>query len=242
VQAPKRRDGRRPRRPLPPLPRWAWLALAAAILAAIAAGVYGALGSSKPLPLKPVSVLGGLEAAPPAGPVGPEGVPIPNAKPLAPARGLSLGQTLDGISCQPIERLSYHIHIHLTIFVGGVARLIPYVIGIAPPRIGQHTPVGYFVTNGGCFAWLHTHANDGIIHVESPSPKTYTLGDFFDIWHQPLTANRIGPVRGHVTAFFNGRYYDANPRRIPLRKHAQIQLEIGTPLIAPESITFPSGL
>ena len=33
-----------------------------------------------------------------------------------------------------------------------------------------------------------------------------------------------------------------NPRDIPLNAPAQIQLETGTPLIAPETITFPSGL
>ena len=36
--------------------------------------------------------------------------------------------------------------------------------------------------------------------------------------------------------------FQGDPRNIPLTAHAQIQLEVGTPLIAPESITFPSGL
>jgi hypothetical protein len=89
---------------------------------------------------------------------------------------------------------------------------------------------------------LHTHASDGIIHIESPSPRTYTLGDFFDVWHQPLGANRVGPFRGHVVAFYNGRDYAGNVRQIPLRKHAQVQLVVGKPLIAPETITFPAGL
>jgi hypothetical protein len=31
-------------------------------------------------------------------------------------------------------------------------------------------------------------------------------------------------------------------RNIPLTAHAQIQLEVGTPLVAPVSITWPSGL
>jgi hypothetical protein len=244
VQAPKRRDSRRARRAaLPVFPIWAWLAAGAALAAIIAAAaLYASSGGGKALPLQPVSALGTLVAAPPPGPIGPESVPIPHGKALAPARGLSLGQTLDGITCQPIERLSYHIHAHLTIFADGGARVIPYGIGIAPPRTGTSTPAGFFVTNGGCFAWLHTHASDGIIHIESPSPKTYTLGDFFDIWHQPLGPNRVGSARGHVTAFYNGRYYTGNPRLIPLTRHAQIQLDIGHPLIAPESITFPPGL
>jgi hypothetical protein len=58
----------------------------------------------------------------------------------------------------------------------------------------------------------------------------------------PLGPDRIGPATGHVTALYNGQVYQGNPRDIPLNAHAQIQLETGTPLIAPETITFPSGL
>jgi hypothetical protein len=45
-----------------------------------------------------------------------------------------------------------------------------------------------------------------------------------------------------VVALYNGRVYQGNPRNIPLTAHAQIQLEVGTPLVGPEQITFPSGL
>jgi hypothetical protein len=43
-------------------------------------------------------------------------------------------------------------------------------------------------------------------------------------------------------AIYNGKVYEGNPRNIPLNSHAQIQLEVGKPLIAPQTITFPSGL
>jgi hypothetical protein len=36
--------------------------------------------------------------------------------------------------------------------------------------------------------------------------------------------------------------FKGDPRDIPLTAHAQIQLEVGTPLVAPEQITFPQGL
>src|SRR5581483_12030445 len=29
---------------------------------------------------------------------------------------------------------------------------------------------------------LHTHEPDGIIHVESPVNRKFTLGEFFDVW------------------------------------------------------------
>jgi hypothetical protein len=90
--------------------------------------------------------------------------------------------------------------------------------------------------------WLHTHAADGVIHIESPVQRTYTLGEFFDIWGQPLNRRHVGPARGTVTVLFNGRVFTGNPRRIPLLAHSQIELEVGRPLVAPEEITFPAGL
>ena len=45
-----------------------------------------------------------------------------------------------------------------------------------------------------------------------------------------------------MVAIYNGKVYLGNPRDIPLNKHAQIQREVGKPLVAPENITFPNGL
>jgi hypothetical protein len=106
----------------------------------------------------------------------------------------------------------------------------------------EPTPRGPFAGGGAAFFWLHTHAADGIIHIESPIVRTYALGNFFDIWHEPLGPARVGSARGKVTAFFDGRRYLASPRGIPLLAHAQIQLDVGRPLVASETIDFPPGL
>jgi hypothetical protein len=201
----------------------------------------GGAGSA-PLPLSTLSRLGKLDPTPPAGPLGPEGVPIPHARPLAPPRLLANGQRIDGISCQSSEQVLFHIHAHLTIFVDGIPRKVPAGIGIAPPYEVEQTGSGQFIAGATCFMWLHTHSADGIIHTESPIRRTYRLGDFFDIWGQPLSRQRVGPARGHVTALLDGRAFTGNPRRIPLLPHAQIQLEVGNPLLAPEHIAFPTGL
>ncbi len=213
--------------------------LLAAVVAVIA--VPGGAVAAR-LVVDPLSQLAHLEPAPAPGPPGPEGAPIPDAPPLAKAASPGLNQKVDGILCQTNEQVLFHIHAHLTIFVAGKARLIPYAIGIAPPLRGDNTTAGPFVTSGSCFSWLHTHTNDGIIHIESPVPRTYTLGNFFDIWKQPLGPNQVGPAHGRVTAFVNRELYTGNPRDIPLLRHAQIQLDVGTPLIAPETITFANGL
>jgi hypothetical protein len=186
--------------------------------------------------------LGALSPPPAAGPLGPEGVPIPAAPPLAQPGAPAPGHSVDGISAAAAEQLQFHIHAHLTIFVAGAPRQIPYGIGIAPPLEVESTPQGRFAGRGAAFFWLHTHAADGIIHIESPIERTYTLGNFFDIWNEPLGPEEVGPETGRVTAFFNGRHYLGNPRDIPLIPHAQIQLDVGKPLVTPESIRFPLGL
>jgi hypothetical protein len=216
--------------------------LAAIAATAVLASTRSGAAGSAPLPLAALSTLGHVGSIPAAGPLGPEGVPIPRAPVLARARLLASGEQIDGIACQASEQVLFHIHAHVTIFVRGVARQIPAGIGIAPPYQVETTPRGAFVAGAPCFMWLHTHSADGIIHTESPVQRTYTLGEFFDIWGQPLDREHVGPAHGHVTALFNGRVYTGNPRRIPLLAHAQIQLDVGRPLVAPEQITFPQGL
>jgi hypothetical protein len=216
---------------------------AVVIVAAAAVGIALAVtgnkssgGSTPQLKLAALSTLGTLKPAPPAGPIGPEGIPVPPAPQLAGTSTAATGQTVDGIQCQTNEQTIFHIHAHLTVFVNGAARQVPYGVGIPGAQV-QNTPQGPFVARGTCFYWLHTHADDGIIHVESPIHRTYTLGNFFDEWGQPLSSNQVGPATGQVTALYNGQHYLGNPRNIPLNAHAQIQLEVGKPLAAPEKIT-----
>jgi hypothetical protein len=212
-----------------------------AAAAALALTRNGGAGPA-PLPLAALATLGHLRPIAAVGSSGPEYIPIPEAPALAPTRLLMTGKQIDGIACQAGEQVLFHIHAHLTVFVRGMAQRVPAGIGMAPPYRVAATPQGAFVTGASCFMWLHTHSADGVIHTESPVKHTFTLGNFFDIWGQPLGRNQVGPAHGRVTALFNGRAFTGNPRRIPLLAHAQIQLEVGRPLLAPEQITFPEGL
>jgi hypothetical protein len=217
------------------------IGVAAAIVLAVTGGSGAAGGATPGLSLAPLSTLGALQPAPAPGVTGPEGVPVPAAAPLAGTATAATGQPVDQISCQTGEQTLFHIHAHLAIFVNGKAWQIPAAIGI-PGAQAQQTPNGPYIATGSCFYWLHTHAADGIIHIESPVQRTYTLGDFFDEWGQPLGPAQAGPATGRVVALYNGQVYQGNPRDIPLDAHAQIQLEIGTPLIAPQPVTFSAGL
>jgi hypothetical protein len=184
---------------------------------------------------------------PPAGTPGPETVPVPKGPKLATLLNAATGQTMNGIECQTNEQLVLHVHSHLTIFVNGQARVIPYGIGI-PGFQAVSVPGGPFVQTGSCFYWLHVHADDGIVHIESPSSTlSFNLGEFFDEWGIPLSKTQVGPATGPVTVFFTSpgkkpQLYDGNPNDIPLGDHYQIQLDVGTPIVAPVQITNWGGL
>jgi hypothetical protein len=148
---------------------------------------------------------------------------------------------VDGITSAPSEQFVLHVHAHLTIFVRGVPRQVAYGVGITPPLELQPGATGPFAGGAGS-AWLHTHAPDGVIHIESPVQRAFTLGQFFDVWNQPLGRDGVGPETGPVTAFLDGEHYLGDPRDFPLLAHGQIQLDIGRPLVAPQAIAFPPGL
>ena len=143
------------------------------------------------------------------------------AAPVAQAE-VPTGAPVDGIHCDSMEGAVMHIHQHLTIYDHGKKFVVPANIGI--PVVGS------------CLYWLHTHASDGIIHVESPKMRSFTLGQFFDIWGQPLTATNVAGIKvkkGQVRAYVNENQYRADPRTIDLLEHSDIVLEVGPPFRIP---------
>ena len=218
--------------------RQARLVLALAAVSAIAVGSAHAA-----LPLAPLSTLGKLTPAPAPGPTSLEAVPMAVGATLADPQAVKLNQTIDGVTCQSSEKVAFHIHVHLTIFVDGKAKQVPFGIGIGQQWGGvREAGHGSFVETGSCFMWLHTHAADGIIHIEAPKLMTFTLAQFFAVWGQTLSKTEVGPAKGKVTTFYDGKVWTGNPGSIPLTSEVQIQLDVGKPLIAPEHIKFPKGL
>ena len=184
---------------------------------------------------------------PPAETPGPETVGVPSGPKLATLLNAATGQTVDGVQCQTNEQLVSHVHTHLTIFVDGKARVIPYGIGI-PGFQAEQTAQGPYVATGDCFYWLHAHANDGIIHIESPSKSiSFTLGQFFSEWGIPLSRTQVGSATGPVTVFFTSPgkktgIYKGDPADLPLGDHYEIQLVVGTPIVAPVTVSNWGGL
>jgi hypothetical protein len=211
----------------------AWMLVAALLLAGCGSS------SSSSSATRAASSTSATSTPATAAQLGPEGVLLEQGPVLAPASTTTPGTTVDGVQCAPIEQLAYHIHAHLQVYVNGAPRELPAAIGLIGP-VAQQTPEGPFYGAERCYYWLHTHANDGIIHIESPTPRVYTLGDFFDEWGQPLSADRVASAPGKVTASLNGKPWTKSPRSIPLKAHAVIQLDVGTPLVRPQAVSFGS--
>ncbi|HEX8977960.1 MAG TPA: hypothetical protein VF781_15755 [Solirubrobacteraceae bacterium] len=165
-----------------------------------------------------------------------EAVPLEVGPSLGSASSTQIGR-VDGITCGPTEQLAYHIHAHLAVFADGRLYALPAGIGI-PGSVTQQTSQGPVAAGGQCIYWLHTHTSDGIIHIESPTQRVYTLGNFFDEWHQPLSATQVASLHGAVTAFVNGKPWKRSLRDIPLLPHGLIQLNLGSPAPPPMSVNW----
>jgi hypothetical protein len=153
----------------------------------------------------------------------------------SPARGQFLSQVppvIAGISCDRMEGQRLHIHQHLVIFDHG--KMVPI-----PANVGQRPA-------SGCLYWVHTHTPDGIIHIEAPRDRTFTLGDFFEIWGQPLSkteaASAHAAKRSALRVWVNGKRYMANAAAIKLDAHTDIVIEAGPPFPKPPSFTSWNGL
>ena len=232
------------------------LVVLVALVVIVITQVTGGGGSGAPPPqftnphvaLEPIPAsMSSTWVQPPATSPGPEGIGVPSGPKLATLVNAATGQTIDGVQCQAGEQTVVHVHTHLTIFVNGKAQVIPYGIGV-PGFQAVQTANGPFVQSGSCFYWLHVHAYDGIVHVESPTTSQgFTLGQFFDEWGIPLSSTQVGPATGKVTVFLTSPgkqpgLYTGNPRNLPLGDHYQIQLVVGTPIVAPVKITNWGGL
>ena len=134
------------------------------------------------------------------------------------------------------EGTRLHTHQHLDLYVLGRRVVVPAGVGI--------DGAGRFISP------LHTHDTSGVIHVESPTVRRFTLGEFFGVWGVRLGPGHLGGyVAGHgreLRAYVNGERVAGDPGRIVLAPHQEIVLAFGTPRQLPGPIpaayAFPAGL
>jgi len=84
------------------------------------------------------------------------------------SREIALRQTTDMAT-------QYHIHPELSIVINGTPVAIPHNLGVGPTGMTA----------------IHTHDEDGVVHVEAPIKKDFTLGDFFAVWGKDFSSTKI---------------------------------------------------
>ena len=207
-----------------------------AVTVLLLAGCGGGGGGSSS-PTTTTNASGGVALGPPFTDI----AKLPGAQQDGPpwtADGSKLQQRLRAIGLPALgaEGEALHIHQHLDVFVRGRRQTVPANIGIDPG--------GHFLSP------LHTHDTTGILHVESPTVESFSLGQFFAVWGVPLSSTRLGGLRaggGRVLrAWVNGKAVRADPTRIVLDSHQEIVLAYGTPAQLPKKVpvtyNFPQGL
>jgi len=115
-------------------------------------------------------------------------------------------------------------YVHVTILLNNEPQAIPRYVGGSPTG------------NTHCFYPLHTHDWSGRVHVASGTAATFTLGQLFTIWNQPLTSSNVAGITGQPVEIFvtdNGtvtKVEEADWTNIELRERREITIGLGTPV------------
>jgi hypothetical protein len=219
VQAPQRRETRRPSAGGPQRSPWIYAVGGALVAAAIAAAVVGIVvargggSTSKTTPIN-YNALPGIRKT--KAPWPPEYRYL--ADRLAP---------LDLTTLPGHQGLVLHYHEHIDIFVNGKKVTIPAFVGI---NIGA-----------GWLTELHTHDTRGVIHVEAQKARDFTVGQFFSEWAVYLNSHSIGGYSG-LTWYLNGKRQTGNPQTLVFKPHQEIAFVVGkAPAKIPSSFKFAPG-
>lgn len=131
---------------------------------------------------------------------------------------------IDGVQCQDSTTFTNKDHVYLQILY-------------------QETPVPVSANIGvrnSCSYWLNTEDNSGVVYVETPPQNTgttFTLGQFFSVWGQQLSSNRVATIKAgggqQLRTWVNGKRYYGDPSGIRLRSHDVIVIQVGPPYQVP---------
>jgi hypothetical protein len=115
---------------------------------------------------------------------GPDGIPgLGNAPPVTTYTNACIGGH---------SNLEVHYHVNLFIYNDGLLHNLPDEVGITQD----------------CLSPIHVHSGDpNRLHIEVPTGFNLppaTLGNFFDIWDQPLTETQVWNHSGTINMTVNG--------------------------------------
>jgi hypothetical protein len=166
---------------------------------------------------------------------------VAEARPIG--RGVRFQPPVAGRPLAPCSRrLGPRFGVHVEVFAANRVVLIAAGVGVGGPR----TFSAGRIAHAGCYGELVTLDPTGLVLVR-PGARL-TVADLFRSWGQALNTHRIasfsspGSSPGDaVRVFVDGKSWPGPAAGVPLRRHAEIVLEIG-PYVPPHpSYTFPPG-
>lgn len=190
---------------------WSWIGAAVVVLAAVVVVVLTVTS-----PRRHTGPTGSASLNNP-----PATVAIGNAEPPpwpAPADAAA-AVSAAGLPMLGSEGNVEHLHAHLNVLADNQPVHVPANIGIDRKH--------------GTISPLHTHDGSGVIHIESPVKRQFTLGELFSEWQVSLSATNIGGLRVDnekvMRVFVNGAQQSGNPAAVPFGAHDEIAVIYGTP-------------
>jgi hypothetical protein len=131
------------------------------------------------------------------------------------------GQPIGPMQCLESQPVAYHVHTHVSIYLNGEQLAIPTHAGFVEG------------TTNDCHYPLHTHDWSGLVHVHGTAAGTFTLGQFFSIWGQPLSSTDVAglvgmPVRVFVTENGVATENTGDWSAIELTSRRHITIQVGT--------------
>ena len=124
---------------------------------------------------------------------------------------------------------------HVELFARNRVVLVAAGIGVRGPV----TWSGGRITGARCYGDLVTLEPTGVVLVRPGAPAT--LADLFHAWGQTLTTHRLLSFGGRVSVYVDGRPRPGPPGSVPLRRHAEIVVEVGPRVPPHPAYHFPPG-
>jgi hypothetical protein len=145
------------------------------------------------------------------------------------------------IPCDQLEHTQVHYHAALQILLDGSALPIPTDLG----------------RTRYCYYWLHMHTGEpGMIHLEAPLDRSFTLGDFFGVWASwsgkkelldrrhvsTITLDSTQELTVYVDEGHGPTVHTGDPAAVVLKEREVITLEVTPPAVyPPPTFTWPPG-
>ena len=169
--------------------------------------------------------------------VGPVATPIGRGPrfELPPGARADRGEPIGGLRCGPAGGAWSEAHVE--VFALGRVVILPPGIGVATPR----RQVGAVVRSGRCVYPARTADPTGVVRFRPG--RGLDLAAVFAVWGEPLSRHRLLGFRSRegVRVYVDGRRVAGRPGVVPLRRHAEIVVELGAYVRPHRSYLFVDG-